>query len=296
MRMMTPRMDRKVSPIFIVGSPRSGTSILTWCLGQHPNILPIEESNWMGKLAFNLASCHAVGSARGINSHLGSMQISAEKLLEEFGKTVDGLMIEGRQTLEGYYAEALRCDPIAAKSLFRVARDRSDPKRRWVDGTPEYSLYIWPLLKLFPRAKFIHIIRDVKAVVRSLLQFSSTGAPPVVENEQAAYDYWLRTVRSCLAAERALGSQTVARVRYEDLLALPNITLERCLHFVGENFCTDCLDPLKTRINSSQVPDDFQHFDSQTDPAVREAAEQLSAELSRESAPAFERDDAAAAQ
>lgn len=250
----------------------------------------------MGKLAFDLATCHSLGSARGINSHLGSMQISAEKLLQEFGKTVDGLMVEGRETLEGYYAEALRQDPIAAKSMFRVSRRPSDPKRRWVDGTPEYSLYIWPLLKLFPRAKFIHIVRDVNAVVRSLLQFSTTGAPPVVENEQAAYDYWLRTVRSCLEAERALGSQTVARVRYEDLLALSNITLERCLNFVGEDFCADCLDPLKTRINSSQVPDDFEPFDPQTDPAVREAAEQLNAELSRESAPTFEHDDAAAAQ
>src|SRR5258707_13348198 len=35
-------------PILIVGAPRSGTSILAWCLGQHPNILPQEESNWLG--------------------------------------------------------------------------------------------------------------------------------------------------------------------------------------------------------------------------------------------------------
>src|SRR5215212_1738249 len=182
MRMMTPRMDRKVSPIFIVGSPRSGTSILTWCLGQHPHILPIEESNWMGKLAFDVASCHALGSARGMKSHLGSMRISAEKLLHEVGKAVDGLMVDGRAVLERYHAEALRRDPIAAKRLFRVSRGPRDKKGRWVDGTPEYSLYIWPLVKLFPRAKFIHIMRDVKAVVRSLLQFSSTGGPAAVKN------------------------------------------------------------------------------------------------------------------
>jgi len=224
------------------------------------------------------------------------MQISAEKLLEEFGKAVDGLMIEGRKTLDGYYAEAMRCDPIAAKRQFRVSRGPSDPKRRWVDGTPEHSLYIWPLLKLFPRAKFIHLIRDVNAVVRSLLLFSSPGTPPLVENEQAAYEYWLRRVRSCLAAERALGSQTVARVRYHDLIAQPQATLERCLDFAGENFCADCLEPLKTKINSSQVPDDFQSFDPQTDPAVRQAAEQLNAELLRESPPTYVHDEAEAAQ
>src|SRR3954447_20865820 len=110
-------MNKQASPIFVVGSPRSGTSILTWCLGQHPNILPIEESNWMGKLAFDVASCHALGSARGMRSQLGSMRISAEKLLQEVGKAVDGLIVDGRKTLEGYYDEALKRDPIAAKRM-----------------------------------------------------------------------------------------------------------------------------------------------------------------------------------
>ncbi|PYX06405.1 MAG: hypothetical protein DMG88_18450 [Acidobacteria bacterium] len=32
-------------PIFIVGSGRSGSTILTWRLGQHPNIIPQEESD-----------------------------------------------------------------------------------------------------------------------------------------------------------------------------------------------------------------------------------------------------------
>ena len=34
---------------------RSETSILTWCLGQHPNILPLAESGWIGDLQLTLA-------------------------------------------------------------------------------------------------------------------------------------------------------------------------------------------------------------------------------------------------
>jgi hypothetical protein len=38
-------------PIFVVGSPRSGTSILAWCPGHHPTLFSVLESNWMGQFA-----------------------------------------------------------------------------------------------------------------------------------------------------------------------------------------------------------------------------------------------------
>jgi hypothetical protein len=57
---MHKKMNR---PIFVVGSPRSGTSILTWCLGQHPNIIPLPESSWMGQFAIDVAISYNIGSA-----------------------------------------------------------------------------------------------------------------------------------------------------------------------------------------------------------------------------------------
>lgn len=87
-------------PIFVVGSPRSGTSILTWCLGQHPNMFPVPESNWMGPFAVNLAINYQVGAARGILSILSAMGISSDEFFSHIGQSINGLILKHRFDLD----------------------------------------------------------------------------------------------------------------------------------------------------------------------------------------------------
>jgi SAM-dependent methyltransferase len=265
-------MANTPAPIFIIGSPRSGTSILTWCLGQHPNILPIEESNWMGKLAFDVHHCIEIGTSRGDRSHLSSMGIRDE-LYTAIGKGIDELIVSHRQRYEQLWTER---HPNAKTTPLRISRHPDDPKQRWVDGTPEYSMYIPGLRKLFPNAKFIHIARDVVSVVRSMMHFASLSGADLVANEQAAYEYWLRTVRGCVEAERAYGSDVVLRIRHKDLVACPEATLRKCLTFVGEEFAPACLEPLQLRINSSRIPESYDPYDPNTDAKLRAEAHELS--------------------
>jgi Sulfotransferase family len=285
---MTPSSDSATAqPIFVVGSPRSGTSILTWCLGQHSNILVQEESSWIGPLAVQMEIAYRVGTARGERSQLSALGVSRKHYFGAFGEAINRLVLTHRENLEkrsrGQAGAAqdrpFSHQPVSAAEEFKITRDDSDPKGRWVDGTPEYSFYIYPLFLLFPKARFIHLVRDVAAVVRSMLNFERTGGPPLVANEQAAYDYWLRTVRACLAAEQAFGSNVVCRLRHSDLLEQPERSLTRILNFLSEPFETSCLGPLRTRINSSAVPSDFDPSSPKTDPAVVERARELNYEI-----------------
>jgi hypothetical protein len=271
-------------PIFIVGSPRSGTSILTWCLGQHSNILVQEESSWIGPLTIQLEIGYRLGTARGERSQLSALGVERGEYFAAFGEAIDRMILQHRNKLEQRsrdYSRKAPSDPPdvrrppSTSGAFQIARQQSDPKRRWVDGTPEYSFYIHPLAKLFPQARFIHVLRDGAAVVRSMLAFERTGGPPLVQNEQAAYDYWLRTVRACLEAERAYGSAVICRLRHSDLIDQPELSLRRVLDFLGEPFEPNCLEPLRQRINSSDVPAEFDPVDPATDPKVRESARQL---------------------
>jgi hypothetical protein len=266
---MQSRINR---PIFVVGSPRSGTSILTWCLGQHPNIFAVPESNWMGDFVVNAAIVHQVGAARGHLSILSAMDISLDELLANFGGTINDLILSHRPDLERTRAAIPTLPEFMRRPL-------PGPKMRWVDGTPEYSFYIYALRKLFPEALFIHVLRDVRDVVRSMLNLHRLAGVHLVANEEEAYTYWLRTVKACMQAERAYGSDVVRRLAYNALIDHPESAIRSILDYVGESFDTQCLEPLSCQINSSDVPPDFVAEDPATDRGVVEEAQNLYAEL-----------------
>ena len=266
-------------PIFVVGSPRSGTSILTWCLGQHPNIFPVPESNWMGNFAANVAIAYQVGAARGDRSILSAMDIQEDEMFAAFGQSINDLILSHRKDLERKRQARGTLSGLKGR-WFHGRNAMSDPKTRWVDGTPEYSLFICGLRKLFPGALFVHIFRDVHAVVRSMLNFHRVAGVQLVANEEKAYKYWLRTVRACLNAEQAYGPDVFHRIRYADLIDNPESALRSVLGFLREPYSARCLEPLAERINSSNVPADFKADDPATDPAVIEKAMRLCAEVS----------------
>ena len=88
-------------PIFVVGSPRSGTSIVAWCpLSHHPNIFPVPESNWMGDFAATLAVALQIGSARGDLSMLSAMDIRDDEFFAAFDRSINELVVGHRRHLE----------------------------------------------------------------------------------------------------------------------------------------------------------------------------------------------------
>ncbi|MGH8040754.1 MAG: sulfotransferase family protein [Rudaea sp.] len=274
MRTSTP--TRIAQPVFVVGAPRSGTSILTWALGQHPNILPTEESDWLGPFAVQAAAAHTRGSARGERSQLSALGITRSDFLRGFGDAIDSMILTHRFDLERRNHEIAQRDPQQVSPKFAVARAPGEPKSRWVDGTPEYSLHVRGLRALFPAAKFVHILRDADEVAASLLAFRDAGGQPLVADVEAAYSYWLRTTQACMQAATAYGGDVVHRVHYANLCADAESALRGILAFVNEAYVPACVEPFNRRINSSFAdefaPRERQHEVSPTIEQARKAS------------------------
>ncbi|QWV92463.1 sulfotransferase [Geomonas oryzisoli] len=237
------------APVFVIGSYRSGTSVLTWCLGQHPQILALEETNWIAYLSVYLDTLFLLGTVNADHSNISSIGVTEDEFCEFFGQGVNNFI----SNYLDRYLEAAKArsdqDPRLKSALYNLAHGRGQTKDRWVDGTPENSHFVYGLNRLYPGAKFIHILRTPHDVAKSLQNFSKAGGRDYSEEE--AYRTWMRLVNASAEAEAALGPDKVTRVLYSDLVDRPKEVIAHCLDFIGLPFDETCLLPLHKKINSS---------------------------------------------
>ena len=261
-----------MGPIFIIGSYRSGTSILTWSLGQHSNIFPLEETNWIYRLGVYLDCLYTFGTTNGAFSNLSSMEITRTKFYKSFGKHVNSLILENRTS---YLRASLKTALKKKNSLhlvdltkltnvedfaqfttedqpFAAVRSKTDTKNRWVDGNPENSHFVYCLNMMFPDARFIFLIRNPVAVANSLMNFSTVEGRTENYEEESAYNQWYALTESSYFSLRAFGTGKVLLVHHEDLVSQKEQVINRCLSFVGEQYDANCLKPFQVVINSSK--------------------------------------------
>jgi glycosyltransferase involved in cell wall biosynthesis len=189
--------------------------------------------------------------------------------------------IHARSQPEGFGPE--RFSRVFGRAAASLIGDRLE---RWVDGAPELTANVPMLARLFPDARFLHVVRESDAVVRSLADppLGSAGATGGTQipahlrarmSEGEAADRWLAGARAGLEAERTLKDR-VLRVTYDELVAEPEKLVRRVLEFVREDFDERCMRPLRglaTTVSATPASD------GRAEDPLRAAARALSDEL-----------------
>ena len=187
-------------PIFVIGSPRSGTTALAVALSQHPGLWAGQEGRFITRL-FRGGRLNQALSMETVESPPGWLTAESVDRAEFFAYMGLGI-----------------------NALFT---SRSGGKR-WIDHAPRNTPMASQLAELFPGACFLHIVRDGRRVVHSLRNL------PVVEKRwefEAACSVWRDRVNQGANLVEALPDRAL-QIRNEDMKTEPAVTFRRILEFL----------------------------------------------------------------
>lgn len=202
-------------PFFIVGCGRSGTSLLRGLLSHHPDVaIPLE----------SLFVIDYLRKADAFTSAELKTMIVEEPELLEWG-------------LEVKRADLKDCNTIGEIILrLHMLYAQMHGKRRWGNKTPRFVRWLDLLHSHFPEARFVHMIRDPRAVASSLIRSD-------VHRSTAWHSAlrWNRDVTAGLDFESRFPS-LVLRIRYEELVDAPVLILTKLSTFTGLNLDISLID------------------------------------------------------
>lgn len=199
------------TPVFLVGSERSGTTLLRLMLDHHPAI------------AFNAESEFIV------------TQISDDGAYPEIGRYREWLKNDRVFKLHCFGIDE-RLDFVGLVNDF-LNQKKSRDNKNMVGATVHYQFR--KLGKIWPRAKYIYLYRDGRDVANSIVRMGWAG------NVYVAADWWLEAEKEWDKLRHALGNNDWIEVRYEDLIASNTPQLERICAFLGVEYSEKMFDYVK---------------------------------------------------
>lgn len=238
---MSHRIDR---PFFIIGHPRSGTTLLRFMLDSHPRLYIPEETGFMPFLV----------KPKDVNKPLNFHE--AEKILGRIGK-LNYLWRDKVSDPAEFYASL--AEPTLANLIsgIMVERDMADSDVRWGDKTPLYIQFIPILDAIFPESQFIHVIRDGRDTALSARAKWPERSPYM--DLYYLLNNWVRNVNTGRNCGKWLGIRRYHEVLYESLVTNPQGVLESVCNFLGEDYYPEMLNHT---IRANQIgPGPDKHFE-----------------------------------
>ncbi|MGC1377556.1 MAG: GSCFA domain-containing protein [Anaerolineales bacterium] len=233
------QVDKGLSNIFIIGCPRSGTSALSWAMAEHPALWTSAESDILLYL------------------------LRTPWFFEHYQRAVASQ--ENRVWLVKHKVSYAEFASYIGKGLDLMFRSRSGDKI-WIDATPAYTTVVSELMVYFPQAKFIHIIRDGRAVVNSMLTSGFAGAE--FNDFELACKAWVHYVNKGLNIMRQF-PDCVHEIRNENLVADSEKEFGLLYQFLGLEPCPESVTFIRTkRINSSYLNVEKSDIKKAKDPSL----------------------------
>lgn len=221
------------SPFFIIGCVRSGTTMLRDILRMHPNLAAPEETHF-----YRWPEPFGTDSAK--RQLLGNKTLARHRTLDSIDNAEFAAMLERARSRRDLY-----------RLYMALYLRRNKPEaRRWFDKTPQNVYGAAMLAADFPRARFVHIVRNPLDVVLSLRK----GTVMQVSSLVGACNYW-REAAAIIGSFRRAYPKRLFEIRYEEFTADPRLHTGRLLDFLDEPYDPAFMDAFVSRPKSHHAAD-----------------------------------------
>jgi len=208
----------QIEPVFIVGMNGSGTTMLLDCLGRHPMLYGFpRETRTLPDI---------------INTDWGDLDNDENytRLWEAVRAIIWFAAINGNKKppRPNNYLSFPRTLTAVINAHYAYFAKRQS-KTRWLEKTPQHAQHLSSLSRVFPNAKFIHMIRDGRDCAASFER--RWGRTP-----ELTIHRWKRVVELCRADGYSLGAERYLEIQYESLTQDPESWMHKICDFLEVEF------------------------------------------------------------
>jgi len=213
-------------PVFVIGSERSGTTLIMAILGCHPRLAVPEVAWYYPRFRPYLFTYGDIGErdnfralahemAHGLRTPYWGMDVNPAT----FGDEITKRALSTEQSFRGIVA-----------AMFETYAEHAG-KPRWGEKTPYNLFYIGEILEDFPHAQIVNIYRDGRDVCAEFLD-ASFGPT----NTYAAAELWRDGQDAVRPWREKLSTDQWFDIKYEDFVADPVNQLRSLCGFLGEDY------------------------------------------------------------
>lgn len=225
MKQPTQATEADFAPVFIVGFPRSGTTLLATLLGRHSQFAATPETHFLDQVV-----------PRFSRASMFPPQVHAAWI----GHALACIRFQDLELAPTLLLDRFRAYPADVRNLLRASLElyaENFGKPRVVEKTPAHLEHVGRILRWYPHARVVYIVRDGRDACMSMLR-----APWTHNNlRRHARDWTYQTRLGHRAMRRYPGR--ILQVRFESLVQKPETVLGEICAFLDAPFETTMLDP-----------------------------------------------------
>ena len=238
--------------VFVVGCPRSGTTLLQRLLDHHPSLAVANDTHFVTRCLERLAPRFLDSATAGEDVPLTTTLRDGVRDYRRF----DRLGLATDQVERAARRASTYRDYV---SLLYTAFAKRAGKPLGGEKTPDYVRHLPLLHGLFPWARSVHIVRDGRDVALSVLQWANEKKGPGkldlwrTEPVATCALWWRWQVFSGRQAGSALGAERYLELSYDELVTETARVMRRVTEFLGLSYAPEMLAYHAGRIKSDRT-------------------------------------------